>query len=51
MNVYKVIKQMLTKKDSKRLGIGPVIYGGFNMTSRQLDWGVGIGITYHILEW
>ena len=50
-NVYINKETIITKKDSKRLGIGPVIYGGFNMGSRQLDWGVGIGITYHILEW
>ena len=50
-NVYINKETIITKKDNKRLGIGLVIYGGFNMGSRQLDWGVGIGITYHILEW
>ena len=50
-NVYINKETIITKKDNKRLGIGPVVYGGFNMGSRQLDWGVGIGITYHILEW
>ena len=50
-NVYINKETIIIKKDNKRLGIGPVVYGGFNMGSRQLDWGVGIGITYHILEW
>ena len=50
-NVYINKETIITRKDIKRLGIGPVVYGGFNMASRQLDWGVGIGITYHILEW
>ena len=50
-NVYINKETIIAKKDIKRLGIGPVVYGGFNMASRQLDWGVGIGITYHILEW
>ena len=50
-NVYINKETIITRKDNKRLGIGPVVYGGFNMGSRQLDWGVGIGITYHILEW
>ena len=50
-NVYINKETIITKKDNKRLGIGPVVYGGFNMASRQVDWGIGIGITYHILEW
>ena len=50
-NVYINKETIIAKKDIKRLGIGPVVYGGFNMGTRQLDWGVGIGITYHILEW
>ena len=50
-NVYINKETIITKKDIKRLGIGPVVYGGFNMASRQFDCGIGIGITYHILEW
>ena len=49
-NVYINKETIITKKDNKRLGIGPVVYGGFTMNSSQLDWGVGIGITYRILE-
>ena len=36
-NVYINKETIITKKDIKRLGIGPVVYGGFNMGSRQLE--------------
>ena len=38
-------------KDSKRLGIGPVVYTGYSPNSKKLDWGVGIGVTYQIFKW
>ena len=41
---------VITKKDRKKFGIGPMIYGGFNIGSRKMDYGVGIGISYHIWE-
>ena len=38
-------------KDSKRLGVGPVIYTGYSPNSKKLDWGIGIGVTYQIFKW
>ena len=50
-NIYINKETIITKKDNKRLCIGPVVYGGFNMCTRQFGCGIGNGITYHILEW
>lgn len=50
-DVYINKETIITKKDNKRIGIGPVVYGGFNVGNRQLDCGIGIGITYHIWKW
>ena len=42
---------IIKKKDIHRFGIGPVVYGGYNFGTKKLDYGVGIGVSYHILEW
>lgn len=42
---------VIKKKDIHRFGIGPVVYGGYNFGTKKLDYGVGIGVSYHILEW
>lgn len=42
---------VINKKDIHRFGIGPVVYGGYNFGTKKLDYGVGIGVSYHILEW
>ena len=42
---------VIKKKDIHRFGIGPVLYGGYNFGTKKLDYGVGIGVSYHILEW
>ena len=41
----------IKKKDIHRFGIGPVVYGGYNFGTKKLDYGVGIGVSYHIWEW
>jgi len=40
----------VTKKDNKRFGIGPVIYGGYDIQGNKFGWGVGIGIQYNIFK-
>lgn len=42
---------VIKKKDIHRFGIGPVVYGGYNFGTKKLDYGVGIGVSYHIWEW
>lgn len=42
---------IIKKKDIHRFGIGPVVYGGYNFGTKKLDYGVGIGVSYHIWEW
>lgn len=42
---------VIKKKDIHRFGIGPVVYGGYSFGTKKLDYGVGIGVSYHILEW
>ena len=42
---------VIKKKDIHRFGIGPVVYGGYNFGTKKLDYGIGIGLSYHILEW
>lgn len=48
---YSDTEKIITKKDNRKFGIGPVIYGGYDIQTKQLGWGVGIGLTYHIIEW
>lgn len=40
-----------TIQDRRRFGVGPVIFGGYDIQNRKFGWGIGIGITYHIWEW
>lgn len=42
---------VIKKKDIHRFGIGPVVYGGYSFGTKKLDYGVGIGVSYHIWEW
>lgn len=42
---------VIKKRDIHRFGIGPVVYGGYNFGTKKLDYGVGIGVSYHIWEW
>lgn len=42
---------VIKKKDIHRFGIGPVVYGGYNFGTKKLDYGIGIGVSYQILEW
>lgn len=42
---------VIKKKDIHRFGIGPVVYGGYTFGTKKLDYGVGIGVSYHIWEW
>ena len=42
---------VIKKKDIHRFGIGPVVYGGYNFGTKKLDYGIGIGVSYHIWEW
>ena len=42
---------VIKKNDIHRLGIGPVVYGGYNFGTKKLDYGIGIGVSYHIWEW
>lgn len=39
-----------TKKDNKKFGIGPVLYGGYDIHNKQFGWGVGIGLNYNIIK-
>ena len=44
-------ESVIKKKDIHRFGIGPVVYGGYNFGTKKLDYGIGIGVSYHIWEW
>ena len=50
-NIY-VTKEVFTDVNSrKRFGVGPVLYGGYNVSGRRFDYGIGIGVTYSIFRW
>ena len=56
INVYRkntyVTKEVFTDVNSrKRFGVGPVLYGGYNVSGRRFDYGIGIGLTYSIFRW
>ena len=42
---------VIKKKDIHRFGICPVVYGGYNFGTKRLDYGIGIGVSYHVWEW
>lgn len=40
-----------TKQKEKKFGIGPIIFGGYDISSKKLGYGIGIGVQYNILSW
>lgn len=40
-----------TKQKQKKFGLGPIIYGGYNINSKSFGYGIGIGVQYNILSW
>ena len=49
--IYIDREKTVIKKDNKRFGIGPVVYGGYDCQNNRFGWGVGIGVTYNLIRW
>lgn len=49
--IYVDREKTIIKKDNKRFGIGPVVYGGYDCQNKRFGWGVGIGVTYNLIRW
>ena len=39
------------QQKKKRFGVGPVIFGGYDMQSNKIGYGIGIGISYNLIQW
>ena len=51
INVYNRTITKIVKEKNKKWGVGPMIFGGYNVSSKQLDYGIGIGVTYNLFQW
>lgn len=48
---YNEITGIVVPKDKpKKFGIGPVIYGGYDLKSKSWGYGIGIGVTYSLFQ-
>ena len=39
------------KQKKKRFGLGPTIFGGYDVQSKKIGYGIGIGISYNLIQW
>lgn len=39
------------QQKKKKFGVGPVIFGGYDFGNSKFGFGVGIGISYNLLQW
>lgn len=39
------------RQKKKRFGVGPVIFGGYDAQANKIGYGIGIGISYNLIQW